>query len=108
MFIEVVSLSPMNATYEQSCELHGGVIGTAYLHGGLAMGFECMKIFDLGLSWKTFPECINAVYSRFADLARYPTQIAVVESILWWRPSRMRATRTTRRRSLTSAWSWSR
>jgi dsRNA-specific ribonuclease len=67
------------------------LIGAAYEHGslamgwngGFAMGIECMKVFDLGLSsWNSLPECINAMYSRVTDLARYPTQIAVVESIL--------------------------
>ena len=58
------------------------LIGAAYLHGGFAMGVECMKVFDLGLSWSPLTECIDAMYSRVTDLARYPTQIAVVESIL--------------------------
>ena len=58
------------------------LIGAAYLHGGFAMGIECMKVFDLDLSWKPLPECIDAMYSRVIDLTYYPKQIAVVESIL--------------------------
>ena len=58
------------------------LIGAAYLHGSFAMGIECMKVFDLGLSWSPLPECINAMYSRVTDLAYYPTQITTVESIL--------------------------
>ena len=58
------------------------LIGAAYVHGGFAMGVECMKVFDLDLSWKPLPECIDAMYSRVIDFAHYPTQIAVVESIL--------------------------
>ena len=59
------------------------LIGAAYIHGGFAMGIECMKAFDLDLSWRPLPECIDAMYSRVIDLAYYPTtQIAVVESIL--------------------------
>jgi dsRNA-specific ribonuclease len=66
------------------------LIGAAYehgslamgWHGGFAMGIECMKAFDLGLQLNPLPECINAMYSRVTDLPRYPTQIAVVESIL--------------------------
>ena len=58
------------------------LIGAAYFHGGFAMGMECMKVFDLDLSWRPLPECIDAMYSRVIDIAHYPTQIAVVESIL--------------------------
>jgi len=58
------------------------LIGAAYFHGGFAMGIECMKVFDLDLSWRPIPECIDAMYSRVIDLAYYPTQIAAVESIL--------------------------
>jgi endoribonuclease Dicer len=58
------------------------LIGAAYFHGGFAMGVECMKVFDLDLSWRLLPECIDAMYSRVIDFAHYPTQIAFVESIL--------------------------
>ena len=58
------------------------LIGAAYLHGSFAMGIECMKVFDLALSWSPLPECINAMYSHVTDLAYYPTQITTVESIL--------------------------
>jgi endoribonuclease Dicer len=58
------------------------LIGAAYFHGGFAMGIECMKVFDLDLLWRPLPECIDTMYSRVIDFARYPTQIAVVESIL--------------------------
>ncbi|KAF8491147.1 P-loop containing nucleoside triphosphate hydrolase protein [Russula emetica] len=58
------------------------LIGAAYFHGGFAMGIECMKVFDLDLSWRPLPECIDVMYSRVIDFAHYPTQIAVAESIL--------------------------
>jgi endoribonuclease Dicer len=58
------------------------LIGAAYLHGGFALGIECMKVFGLGLSWRALPECVNTMYSRVANLYHLPTQIAVVESIL--------------------------
>ena len=58
------------------------LIGAAYFHGGFALGVECMKVFDLDLSWRPLPECIDAMYSRVIDFAHYPTQIPVVESIL--------------------------
>ena len=58
------------------------LIGAAYFHGGFEMGIECMKVFDLDLSWRPLAECIDAMYSRVIDFAYYPTQIAVVESIL--------------------------
>ena len=58
------------------------LIGAAYIHDGFAMGIECMKIFDLGLSWSALPECIDAMYSRITDFKHYPTQVQVVEGIL--------------------------
>jgi len=58
------------------------LIGAAYLYGDFAMGIECMKVFDLGLSWRPHSECIDEMYSRITDFKRYPTQIGVVESIL--------------------------
>ena len=58
------------------------LIGAAYFHGGFGMGIECMKVFGLDLSLRTLPECIDSIYSRVNDFAYYPTQIAVVESIL--------------------------
>ena len=58
------------------------LIGAAYFYGGFDMGIECMKVFDLDLSWRPLLECIDAMYSRVIDFAYYPTQIAVVESIL--------------------------
>jgi endoribonuclease Dicer len=58
------------------------LIGAAYFHGGFAVGIECMKVFDLDISWRPLPECIDAMYSRVIDFAYYPTQITTVESIL--------------------------
>ncbi len=58
------------------------LIGAAYVHGGFAMGIECMKVFGLDLLWRPLPECIDAMYSRAINLPHYPTQISVVESIL--------------------------
>ena len=59
------------------------LIGAAYLHGGFALGTECLKVFDLGLSsWNAIPDCIGAMYERVTDFAHYPPQIATVESIL--------------------------
>jgi endoribonuclease Dicer len=58
------------------------LIGAAYLHGGFALGIECMKVFDLGLSWSALPACIHEMHSNVTDFDRCPTQIAVVESIL--------------------------
>ncbi|KAI0299668.1 hypothetical protein B0F90DRAFT_1727667 [Multifurca ochricompacta] len=58
------------------------LIGAAYIHGGFALGTECMKTFDLGLSWNPLPECVDVMYSRVTEFERYPTQIPIVESIL--------------------------
>ncbi|KAI9458495.1 P-loop containing nucleoside triphosphate hydrolase protein [Russula earlei] len=58
------------------------LIGAAYLHGGFTLGIECMKVFDLGLSWNTLPGCLDDMYSNTPGVDRYPSQITVVESIL--------------------------
>ena len=58
------------------------LIGAAYLYDGFAMGIECMRVFDLGLSWRPLPECIDTMYSRIPDFKHYPAQIGVVEGIL--------------------------
>ena len=58
------------------------LIGAAYFHGGFTMGIECMRVFDLGLSWRPLPECIDDMYSSITDLKHYPTQIGIVENIL--------------------------
>lgn len=58
------------------------LIGAAYLHGGFAMGVECMKVFNLGMSWNPLTQCIDAMYSRITDFKHYPTQIGVTEDIL--------------------------
>lgn len=58
------------------------LIGAAYLHGGFALGTECMKVFDLGLSWNPLPQCIDAMYARVTEFDRYPPQITIVENIL--------------------------
>jgi endoribonuclease Dicer len=59
------------------------LIGAAYVHGGFALGTECMKVFDLGLSsWNALPDCINTMYERVPEFDRYPAQITIVESIL--------------------------
>lgn len=58
------------------------LIGAAYLYGGFEMGIECMRAFDLGLSWCPLRECIDTMYSRITDFKHYPTQIGIVERIL--------------------------
>jgi endoribonuclease Dicer len=58
------------------------LIGAAYLHGGFALGTECMKVFDLGLSWSALPDCIYSMYARVTDFDHYPPQITTVENIL--------------------------
>ncbi len=39
-------------------------IGGAYLHGGMDLGYECTKFFDLDLQWKPLPERITDMLAR--------------------------------------------
>ena len=65
-------------------------IGAAYLHGGLPLGYECVKFFDLGLRWEPIPVRIAQILAR-ADsiiqdeeksLVSFPRQLQDVEQML--------------------------
>lgn len=57
--------------------------GASYLYGGFALGTECLKIFNLGLSsWNALPDCIETMYARATEFKHYPEQITTVENIL--------------------------
>ncbi|KAG6909556.1 hypothetical protein DXG01_016804 [Tephrocybe rancida] len=58
------------------------LIGAAYLHGGLDLGNECAKFFDMGLKWQSLPTRIEALLSRVEPIEEYPAQLDTVERIL--------------------------
>ncbi|KAF8963391.1 hypothetical protein BDZ97DRAFT_1919826 [Flammula alnicola] len=64
------------------------IIGAAYLHGSFALGYECIKFFDLGLKWEPLPDRISQLLSRVDSLTaqaedlNFPTQLADVERML--------------------------
>jgi len=58
------------------------LIGAAYLHGGIDLGYECVKFFDLGLKWAPMSSRINALLSRVESTDNYPKQLSYVEHML--------------------------
>ena len=59
------------------------LIGSAYLHGGFSLGYECIKFFDLGLKWEPLPVRIEQVLSRVGvELDSYPPQLGYVERMI--------------------------
>jgi dsRNA-specific ribonuclease len=66
------------------------VIGAAYLHGGLPLGYECMKYFDLGLEWKPISTRINQILAgadaltceQASPITTFPPQLEDVERML--------------------------
>lgn len=40
------------------------LIGAAFIHGGFDLGFECTKLFDLGLRWQSIPTRIEIMINR--------------------------------------------
>lgn len=65
------------------------IIGAAYFHGGLTLGYECVKYFDLGLKWEPIPVRISQILRRVEDFVKeraspvvLQRQMADVESML--------------------------
>ncbi|KAF9525584.1 hypothetical protein CPB83DRAFT_796071 [Crepidotus variabilis] len=66
------------------------VIGAAFLHGGLDLGYEAVKFFDLGLKWKTISERIIQVRTRSDTIMAekdpatisFPPQLGDVEKMI--------------------------
>ena len=58
------------------------LIGAAYIHGGLDLGYECAKFFDLGLKWAPMSTRINTLLSRVESADSYPKQLSYVERML--------------------------
>lgn len=63
-------------------------IGAAYLHGGIQLGYESIKYFDLGLKWEPISDRIAAMIGRVRIAEKetridYPTTIInAVETML--------------------------
>jgi dsRNA-specific ribonuclease len=58
------------------------LIGAAYLHGGLDLGYKCAKFFDLGLKWAPMSSCIDTLLSRVESADNHPKQLSFVEHML--------------------------
>ncbi|KAF8891292.1 hypothetical protein BD779DRAFT_1670921 [Infundibulicybe gibba] len=58
------------------------LIGAAYLHGGIDLGYECAKFFDLGLKWQPLPERLASMLLRVEKHENVPPQLAYVEAII--------------------------
>ncbi|PFH49493.1 hypothetical protein AMATHDRAFT_63058 [Amanita thiersii Skay4041] len=59
------------------------LIGAAYIHGGLDLGYDCIQFFGLGLNWMpTQTHIIDAIQSRCPLLDIIPPQLALVEKML--------------------------
>ncbi|KAJ4485529.1 hypothetical protein J3R30DRAFT_3696891 [Lentinula aciculospora] len=71
------------------------LIGAAYIHGGLALGYECASFFKLNLeSWFPIPERISTILGRadstyasflstsVSDEIQFPAQLSNVEKII--------------------------
>ncbi|KAG6829276.1 hypothetical protein H0H92_005096 [Tricholoma furcatifolium] len=58
------------------------LIGAAYLHGGLDLGYECAKFFGMGIQWHPLPERIQFILSRVEPSDKYQSQLERVEKIL--------------------------
>lgn len=61
------------------------LIGAAYLHGGFDLGYECAKLFDLGLKWAPMTSRIGTLLSRVQDCDNIPPQLEYVEHMLGYR-----------------------
>jgi endoribonuclease Dicer len=61
------------------------LIGAAYLHGGLDLGYECAKFFDLGLKWAPISSRIRILLSRVEDFDNLPPQLEYVERMLGYK-----------------------
>ena len=65
-------------------------IGAAYFHGGLPLGYECVKFFNLGLRWEPIPDRIAQILARADSIIQdeekpivsFPPQLQDVERML--------------------------
>ncbi|KAK2462688.1 hypothetical protein APHAL10511_005304 [Amanita phalloides] len=58
------------------------VIGAAYIHGGLDLGFECIRLFKFGMKLAPMGERIEGILGRIATLENVPLQLANVEAMI--------------------------
>ncbi|KAF9005526.1 hypothetical protein BDQ17DRAFT_1424006 [Cyathus striatus] len=65
------------------------LIGAAFLHGSYSLGFECCRLFDLGLNWGPVPSRITEILSRVEpDPSTLPLELSYVEDMLGYKFSR--------------------
>lgn len=58
------------------------IIGAFYLHGGIELGFECIKFFEFGMTWEPVSACVDQLLSRVETLENPPSQLANVEEMI--------------------------
>jgi endoribonuclease Dicer len=66
------------------------LIGTAYLHGGFELGYECMKFFDLGIRWEPLSTRIEQIQKRYGPMEELPAQVTTAEKIIGYTFQRKR------------------
>ncbi|KXN86833.1 Dicer-like protein 2 [Leucoagaricus sp. SymC.cos] len=58
------------------------LIGAAYIHGGFALGYECAKLFNLGIRWLPPPQRIIHFLSSVEADVNIPPALCYVEQML--------------------------
>lgn len=58
------------------------LIGAAYVHGGLDLGFECINHFKLGLTLAPLDKRIDEMLGRVGTLENVPLQLSTVEEMI--------------------------
>lgn len=58
------------------------LIGAAYIHGGFALGYDCAKLFDLGLKWLPPPQRLEMFFARIEPDTNIPPALCYVEQMI--------------------------
>ncbi|KAJ3576371.1 hypothetical protein NP233_g468 [Leucocoprinus birnbaumii] len=58
------------------------LIGAAYIHGGFDLGYECAKLFDLGLKWAPPPQRVETFLSTIELDVNTPPELRLVEQMI--------------------------
>ena len=58
------------------------LIGAAYVHGGIDLGFECINHFKLGMTLAPLDKRIDEMLGRVGTLENVPLQLSTVEEMI--------------------------
>lgn len=58
------------------------LIGAAYIHGGFSLGYECAKLFDLGLKWLPPLDRIRQFHAHLEPDINIPPELHYVEQMI--------------------------